>query len=146
MKKKIAQKNEINANPKKGGRGRPIKKGQVLNPGGRPQVPADVRAARIMGYGDLIRSVLKVRLMTAREARSLNMETITLGERAILNAYIRNDYRGIKDYEDRAFGKAPETVNFVDSRPVDNPAATFTDDALIKMKADLQSKIAENEK
>ena len=35
----------------------------------------------------------------------------TLGKRAIMNAFIKLDYRGIKEYEDRLWGKAKETID-----------------------------------
>lgn len=35
-----------------------------------------------------------------------------LGKRAIINAYATLDYKAIKDFEDRLWGKAKETVDF----------------------------------
>jgi len=55
----------------------------------------------------------------------IDIEKMPLGKRAIITAYMKNDYKGIKDYEDRLFGKAQEYIALSDTDG--NPL--FTDDA-----------------
>lgn len=93
----------------KGGNKGSFKKG---NPGGgRKPLPADILLARSMATEEMLRTVIEVRQMTPIEIKACDMEKISLGKRAIINAYAKLEYRGIKDYEDRLFGKAQESVN-----------------------------------
>lgn len=87
-----------------------FKKGQIANPKGRKPLPADVRASRNMSHEELCRTVIEVRNMTYREALTIDKDLISLAKRAILNAYVKLDYRGIKEYEDRLWGKAQEKM------------------------------------
>jgi len=52
--------------------------------------------------------------MTPAELKQIDLENIPFGKRAIINAYARMDYRAIKEYEDRVWGKAKETVALMD--------------------------------
>ncbi len=88
-----------------------FKKGHKAVSPGRPQLPDDIKEARNMSFNDMCRTVIEVRNLTPSEIKNENMETISLGRRAIMNAYAKNDYRGIKDYEDRLWGKAKETID-----------------------------------
>ena len=78
--------------------------------GGRKALPADIKAARNLSYEDMCRTVIEVREMTPETVKKENMEKVPLGKRAIMNAYAKLDYRGIKDYEDRLWGKSKESV------------------------------------
>ena len=91
-----------------------FKKGQSGNPNGRKPLSPDIRAARNLSYEEMCRTVIQVRSMTQSEAKKLDIEKEPLGKRAILNAYLKLDYRGIKDYEDRLWGKAQEAIKLVD--------------------------------
>jgi len=80
------------------------------NPGGgRKSLPDDILEARNLSYEEMCRSVIRIRQMTPAQVKKLKMEEISLGERTILNAYTLLDYKGVKDYEDRLWGKAIET-------------------------------------
>jgi hypothetical protein len=87
--------------------GRNFKKGE----GGRKPLPEDIKIARSLSYEDMCRTVIEVRSLTPENIKALDMDKEPLGKRAILNAYVKLDYRGIKDYEDRLWGKAKETVD-----------------------------------
>lgn len=78
--------------------------------GGRKSLPEDIKAARNQSYEDMCRTVIEVRLMTPGEIKKIDLEKMPLGQRAIMNAYVKLDYRGIKDYEDRLWGKAQDKV------------------------------------
>src|SRR5271157_5312052 len=85
------------------------------NPGGgRKTLPADIRAARNMSYEDMCHTVIETRNMTPAELKQIDLENIPFGKRAIINAYAKMDYRAIKEYEDRVWGKAKETVALMD--------------------------------
>lgn len=86
-----------------------FQKGQVGNPKGRKPLPDDIKYARNMSYEDMCRTVIEVRAMTPEQVKRLDSDKEPLGKRAILNAYVKLDYRGIKDYEDRLWGKAKES-------------------------------------
>lgn len=91
--------------------GRDFKKGEVTNPKGRKPLPPDVREAINMIREDIIRTVYDIREMRVSEASKL--DNMTLGRRAIVNAYLKMDYQGIKIYEDRVLGKAKETNEII---------------------------------
>ena len=95
------------AAPKGGNKGS-FKKGNKMGQG-RKKLPEDIRAARNLSYEQMCRTVIEVRSLTPGDAKKLDLEKEPLGKRAILNAYVKLDYRGIKNYEDRLWGKATET-------------------------------------
>ena len=86
-------------------------KGNKYGKGCRPQMPADIRAARNMSYEDMCKTVIEVRKLTSKGVKELDMENTPLGMRAIINAYAKLDYQGIKIYEDRLWGKAQESID-----------------------------------
>ena len=100
--------------------GHRFQKGETGNPKGRKPLPKDIRAARSMATEEMLRAVIEVRRMTVSEVKTIDLETLPLGKRAIISAYTKNDYKGIKDYEDRLFGKAHETVALTgeDGKPI----------------------------
>jgi len=87
--------------------GRNFKKGE----GGRKPDPPDIKAAKNMSYEEMCRTVIDVRNMTPAEIKKINLEIIPLGKRAIMNAYVKLDYRGIESYENRLWGRATETID-----------------------------------
>lgn len=104
--------NNIKIIKKKGKpRGRGFQKGVATNPKGRPPLPPDLRAARAMETEKMLRAVIKVRNSTADDIKKIDLNQCILGEVAIMRAYLSNDPKQIKDYEDRLFGKAPETFD-----------------------------------
>lgn len=88
-----------------------FKKGHKGVSPGRPKLPEDIKAARKMSYEEMCMTVISVRLSTPEELRKEDLEKMPLGRRAIVNAYIKMDYRGIRDYEDRIWGKAKESMD-----------------------------------
>ena len=88
--------------------GRDFKKGHKL--GGRPKLPDDIRAARNLSYEDMCRMVIEVRGMSPKDAEK-KLKQCELGMRAIITAYLNLDYRAIKEYEDRLFGKAKDIID-----------------------------------
>lgn len=92
--------------------GRDFAKGHTL--GGRRKLSSDIRAARSVSYEQMCRTVINTRNMTPAELKQIDLENISLGKRAIINAYAKMDYRAIKEYEDRLWGKAKETVALMD--------------------------------
>jgi hypothetical protein len=87
--------------------GRNFQKGE----GGRKPLPDDIKAARNLSYEDMCRTVIKVRQYKKGELDKIDKNKLTLGELAIINAYEKLDYQGIKCYEDRLWGKAKETID-----------------------------------
>jgi hypothetical protein len=82
------------------------------NPGGgRKPLPMDILEARNLSYEDMCRTVIEVRNLSPTDIKKIDMEKVSLGKRAIMNAYAKLDYRGIKDYEDRLWGKAKEIMD-----------------------------------
>lgn len=88
-----------------------FKKGHKPVSPGRTPLPKDVLAARALSYDELCRTVIEVRMLTPDDLKKIDMNKMSLGKRAIINAYAKLDYRGIKDYEDRLWGKAKETID-----------------------------------
>lgn len=88
-----------------------FKAGKSGNPGGRKALPPDVREAVNMIREDIIKTVYGIRDMRVSEAKKL--DDMPLGKRAIVNAYLKMDYQGIKIYEDRVLGKAKETNEII---------------------------------
>jgi len=88
-----------------------FKKGHKPASPGRPKLPADIRAAKTLSYEEMCRTVIEIRSFTPKKIKGLNMEEMPLGKRAIINAYIKLDYNGIRQYEDRLWGKATETID-----------------------------------
>ena len=93
------------------GKGKPFQKGQSGNPHGRAPLPDEVKAARKMAYADLMMTIVDVRSMTQNDLGKLDMSTVPLGKRAIISAYAKSDFRGIREYEDRLFGRPQESVS-----------------------------------
>lgn len=88
-------------------------KGRFVNGnsgGGRPKLSDATTKARNMAYEDLIKTIIKARKMTVTQFQKLDPLKIPLGERAIINAYATLDYMGVKNYEDRLFGKAKDSL------------------------------------
>lgn len=100
----------------KRGKGKPFVKGN--KGGGRKPLPKDILAARSMATEEMLRTVIDVRRMTTGEVKKLDLDKVPLGKRAIISAYAKNDYKGIKDYEDRLFGKATENIDLTTSGSV----------------------------
>ena len=92
--------------------GRDFQKGHSL--GGRKKLPADLQAARNLAFEEMCRTVINTRNMTPAELKGLDLENMPLGQRAIINAYAKPDYRAMKDCEDRLWGKPKETVALMD--------------------------------
>lgn len=113
-----------------------FEKGKSGNPSGRPKLPEDIKAARVMAYEDMIRAVIGIRAMKPDEVKTVVEEgTCNMGERAIIKAYVENDTRAIQGYEDRLFGKAKETIELTgaDGGDLFNPLRTKTDAELLAM-------------
>jgi len=87
--------------------GRNFKKGE----GGRKPLPEDIKMARNLSYEEMCKTVIEVRKLTPEKVKDENMDKMPLGKRAILNAYAKLDYKGIKEYEDRLWGKAKESYD-----------------------------------
>lgn len=87
--------------------GRDFKPGE----GGRPRLPEDIKKARQMSLENFLRCVCEVELMTPNEVKGINLDELPLGKRAIINAYAKLDYRAIKDFQDRLWGKAKESID-----------------------------------
>jgi len=87
-----------------------FKKGQSGNPHGRPKLPDDIREARKMAYVELCRTIVEVWRMTPMELKKINMDELPLGKRAIIRAYVDMNYKGIAEYENRAFGKPEQSI------------------------------------
>lgn len=75
---------------------------------GRKKLPDDVRESRNMAYEDLLKAIIEVRNLSIEEIKDLDLDKEPLGKRAILKAYVDNNFNLIKCYEDRLFGKAKE--------------------------------------
>ena len=111
--KKPAEKKKKASSPV--GHGKPpveyqFKKRQVANPGGRKALPPDVRKAKHISYEEMCRAVIKARKLTPAEYKKLVKKDLTFGEAVIIEAYVKRRYIGIKQYEDRLWGKAKEYV------------------------------------
>jgi len=89
----------------------PFEKGKSGNPAGRKKLPPEVREARQTSFNEMCLNVNEIRNMTVEEAKEIDQKKITLGKRAVLNAYVKFDYKAIQSYEDRLWGKAQEKVD-----------------------------------
>lgn len=99
--------------PKKGEWG--FKKGESGNPGGRPKLPEDLKDAQQMSLEDAMRSVIRVRSMSLKDAKKVAANkdgSLSLGEYVILDAYLKRNYKGIEYYESRLWGRVKETIDF----------------------------------
>ncbi len=88
-----------------------FKEGESGNPGGRPKLPDDIKEARQMSLEEFLRYVISVMKLTPSEVKEINMDDMPLGKRAILNAFAKNDYKAMKDFQDRLWGKAKESID-----------------------------------
>lgn len=85
-----------------------FEKGNCL--GGRKPLSDDVKQVRNLSYEEMIQTVSKIRSLKKGEVQALDPGEMTLGEIVILEAYTKKDYKAIKDYEDRIWGKAKEQI------------------------------------
>lgn len=88
-----------------------FKKGHKPVSPGRKPLPKETMEARNLSYNEMCTTVIEVRHLTPNDLKKIDMNNVSLGKRAIINAYAKLDYRGIKDYEDRLWGKAKETLD-----------------------------------
>jgi len=88
-----------------------FQKGQVGNPKGRKPLPEDVKIARGISTERLIDEVIRFREMKVVDGDKIDKNELDYGERMILEAYQKRDYQAVKYYEDRAFGKAKESID-----------------------------------
>jgi hypothetical protein len=58
----------------------------------------------------MLRTVIKIRALTADEIKAIDMKTITLGEAVILRAYKTADARLIQYYESRIWGEVTKQI------------------------------------
>jgi hypothetical protein len=79
--------------------------------GGRKPLSKETIAARSLSYEQMILAVIDVRNLTNKDIENINQDEIPMGKRAIIKAYTDLDYKAIKDYEDRLWGKAKETID-----------------------------------
>ncbi len=92
-----------------------FKEGESGNPGGRPKLPDDIKEARQMSLEEFLRYIISVMKLTPSEVKEINMDDMPLGKRAILNAFAKNDYKAMKDFQDRLWGKAKESIDLTHS-------------------------------
>ena len=78
---------------------------------GAPPISELSNKRRIEMKEQIIADVMEVRSMKLADARKkLKEKNLPLGKRAIIDAYIKRKHNDIKIYEDRAVGKARESV------------------------------------
>lgn len=79
--------------------------------GGRKPLSKETIEARHLSYEQMVLAVIEVRNFTLNDIKNINPDDIPMGKRAIIKAYTELDYKAIKDYEDRLWGKAKETID-----------------------------------
>jgi hypothetical protein len=80
--------------------------------GGRKPLPESVKKARALAFEVLIKNIIEVRNMTTGQAdKKLNDSKTTLGERAIISAFVEKEYKQIEYYENRLFGKPKDNID-----------------------------------
>jgi len=86
-------------------------KGHNFPDGGRKKLPADIMQARNMAYAEFCKTLVEIRALTAKQIKALDLDDISIGKRAMINAYASFNFQGIKIFEDRLWGKAAESVD-----------------------------------
>lgn len=109
----MASKNESKAKIKQRGKGKPIQKGQVLNPTGRPKLPEEIRAMKEASTEQLISSYHKFAFVELKEIN--NNPPINLIEQGvkqtILNFANSGEVDHITKLWDRVLGKPLESID-----------------------------------
>ena len=90
--------------------GRNFEKGHVPASPGRPRLAPDILESRKLSFEEMLRTVIKIRALTADEIKAIDMKTITLGEAVILRAYKTADARLIQYYESRIWGEVTKQI------------------------------------
>lgn len=88
--------------------GKAFAKGNKL--GGRKPESLEEKAAKALVREKLFGVVALIWNSTEADIRALDIKTLTIGERAVLDAYRKKNYLAIKTYEDRVLGKAKESI------------------------------------
>ena len=97
-------------------RGRPIKKGQVLNPYGRPKLTPDQNRMRFLTKADIAEAITKIWAMPFEELRTLatKQEGVPSGQliiaRIIFAAAQKSDTGRMDAILNRAIGKPKEEI------------------------------------
>ncbi len=90
--------------------GRNFEPGQVTNPAGKKPLSDAEKAARDLVRDRVYATVGKAYTLTVEQYDALDKSDMTVGELAIIDAYVKKNYQAIKIYEDRLLGKAKESV------------------------------------
>jgi hypothetical protein len=90
-----------------------FKKGNCANPGGRPKIPKDIRQALASGRDAFIRDFIEIENLTINKLRDIKIDTISVRKRAIIQAFLKNDTKALKNMYDRVYGKAKESIEFL---------------------------------
>lgn len=95
--------------------GRDIKKGQVLNPDGRPVVPADLRKARVMNRNEFTRITNELLEKSGDELNAILIDKNTTSLKLIVckiivMAVTKGDYQRLNFLLDRIIGPVPKAL------------------------------------
>lgn len=89
-----------------------IKKGQVLNPGGRAKLPEDLKLLMRTTSEQMKRDICEVYAMDLRLLLTMETEGLSAGRAALMsclnNSFQSGDFKALNVILDRVLGKIPE--------------------------------------
>ncbi len=106
-------KNEIKTKKKPRGKGKPIQKGEVRNPTGRPKLPEEIRAMKEASTQQLIESYYKFGFADIKEISKVQPDNlIEMGVKQTLSNFANSgEVDHIAKLWDRVLGKPMESID-----------------------------------
>lgn len=118
-----------------------IKKGEVLNPKGRPKIPEDVKLVRELNKIEVTRTISKLMYLPIRELSNVmgDLDAPMIDRmiaKVIFNAQVAGDYVALNFLLNRSIGPVQQSVKIENKNPYLEAAEQMNpDDLRAKIKA-----------
>ena len=90
-----------------------FKPGNKFGKGGK-RLPKEIKELRKESYERLMETIARAENLTADNVAQIDQSTLTLSQRFILQAYIKQDFKIIQYLQDRFYGRPVESHRLVD--------------------------------